>query len=125
MTRRILVVDDEDDIREVVRLSLELAAGWEVLDAPDGAEGLHLTRTERLDAVLLDVMMPDLDGPSVFAMMRNEPATQGIPVVLLTAKLQPADRQRFADLGVAGTIPKPFDPMTLHQQLADSLGWVA
>lgn len=122
-TKRILIVDDEDDIREVVQLSLELGAGWDVITARSGEEGIVIASIEQPDAVLLDVMMPDLDGPSTFRRLQADPATAGIPVVLLTAKLQAADRHRFADLGVAGVLAKPFDPLTLHEQVAEALGW--
>ena len=73
---------------------------------------------ERPDAILLDVMMPGLDGPATVARLRENPLTRDIPVILLTAKAQTSDRRRFAALGVAGTLTKPFDPMTLTDQIA-------
>lgn len=125
MTRRILVVDDEDDIREVAQLSLEMVAGWEVSAARSGAEGIEKARDERPDAILLDVMMPDMDGPTTFRHLRDDPATAGIPVILLTAKVQSADRERFAGLGVDGVLTKPFDPMELARQVSETLRWPA
>jgi CheY-like chemotaxis protein len=123
MARRVLIIDDEDDIREVAQLSLEAVGGWEVLTASSGAEGLRTAQQSRPDAILLDVMMPDMDGPSTFQRMQGMPDLKSIPVILLTAKVQLADRKRFEDLGVAGVISKPFDPMTLSELVSETLGW--
>jgi CheY-like chemotaxis protein len=125
MTRRILIVDDEDDIREVAQMSLEMVAGWEVIPARSGDEGVRLAAEHRPDAILLDVMMPGMDGPATAALLRNRPETAAIPVVLLTAKVQPADRRRLEALGVAGVLAKPFDPMELANQVSAVLGWPA
>jgi CheY-like chemotaxis protein len=122
-SKRILLVDDEDDIREVAKLSLEMVAGWEVITASSGREGIQKAATEKPDAVLLDVMMPEMDGPTTFQALQISPATKGIPVILLTAKVQAADQRRFKSLGVAGVIAKPFDPMTLADQVNATLGW--
>ncbi len=100
--RRILIVDDEDDIREVAQVSLELVGNYEVLTAASGRDGLERARSGRPDAILLDVMMPDMDGPSTLAELRRDPATRDIPVVFLTAKTQSAERTRLAELGAAG-----------------------
>lgn len=121
--KRILVIDDEDDIREVAQLSLETVAGWEVLTACSGSEGLTKAATEQPNAILLDVMMPDMDGLATFQKLQANSATQHIPVVLLTAKVQAADRQRFAELGVTAMIAKPFNPLNLAHQVAEILGW--
>jgi len=75
------------------------------------------------DAILLDVMMPGLDGPTTVGRLQADPQTRDIPVILLTAKVQPADRERFEALGVAAVLAKPFDPMTLPGQISDALGW--
>jgi len=123
MARRILIVDDEDDIREVAGMSLEAVGGFEVVTASSGAEGLERARAEQPDAILLDVMMPGMDGPTTFAALREDASTCGIPVILLTAKVQASDRQRFDALGVAAVMTKPFDPMELPGQVADVLGW--
>lgn len=116
--KHILVVDDEDDIREVAALSLEAVGGWRVSSACDGESAIALARAERPDAILLDVMMPDVDGPATVARLQADPRTRDIPVILLTAKVQGPDRRRFAALGVAGTLAKPFDPMLLTDQIA-------
>jgi CheY-like chemotaxis protein len=123
MSRKILLVDDEDDIREVAQMSLEMTAGWEVIAAPSGAEALRLAQSERPDAILLDVMMPGMDGPATARELKSRPETADIPIVLLTAKVQAADRRRFDDLGVAGILSKPFDPMTLADEVSGVLGW--
>ena len=123
MNRKILLVDDEDDIREVAQMSLEMTAGWDVVTAASGADALQLAEAERPDAILLDVMMPGMDGPATARGLKADAATAGIPIVLLTAKVQPADRRRFDDLGVAGVLAKPFDPMELATQISGVLGW--
>jgi len=120
--KHILLVDDEDDIREVAALSLEVVGGWRVSSAGDGVSGIAMARAVRPDAILLDVMMPGLDGLATFARLREDPLTREIPVILLTAKAQSADRRKFAGLDVAGTLTKPFDPMTLTEQIAAILG---
>ena len=121
--RRILIIDDEDDIREVAALSLEATAGWTILTASSGREGIATAALEKPEAILMDVMMPEMDGPTTFKQMQANPATAGIPVVLLTAKVQGVDQRRFAGLGVAAVLFKPFDPMTLAAQICEVLGW--
>jgi CheY-like chemotaxis protein len=121
--RRVLIIDDEDDIREVASLSLEAVAGWQIYTASSGMAGITLAEIEKPDAILMDVMMPEFDGPTIFGMMQKNPAIAHIPVILLTAKVQGVDQRRFAGLGVAAVLFKPFDPLTLSQQIADALGW--
>jgi CheY-like chemotaxis protein len=123
VSHRILIIDDEDDIREVAALSLETVAGWDVVTANSGAQGLARAIEHQPDAILLDVMMPGMDGPTTFRELRKNPATAKIPVVLLTAKVQSNDQRRFADLGVEAILLKPFDPLTLSTQIANALGW--
>jgi CheY-like chemotaxis protein len=123
MPHRILIIDDEDDIREVAAMSLETVAGWEVMVANSGAQGLTRAATYKPDAILLDVMMPGMDGPTTFRELRKNPVTAKIPVLFLTAKVQATDRRRFADLGIHAVLVKPFDPLTLAMQIASALGW--
>ncbi len=123
VARKILIIDDEDDIREVAALSLESVAGWEVIVAESGAQGVARAAEQKPDAILLDVMMPGMDGPATFRELRRNPATARIPVLLLTAKVQGSDQRRFADLGVEAVLFKPFDPLTLSQQISSALGW--
>ncbi len=121
--RRLLIIDDDEGIREVAQLSLELVGGWSVITAPSGRAGVEAARRERPDGILLDVMMPDQDGPTTLAELRGDDEVGGVPVVFLTAKVQAAERSRFAEMDVAGLIAKPFDPMTLPGQIAELFGW--
>ena len=122
--RRVLLIDDEDDIREVAQLSLEMVARWDVVAASSGAEGVVRAAADQPDVILLDVMMPDLDGPATFLRLQAEPSTRHIPVILLTAKnLDPATDQLARD--VVAIIAKPFDPMRLAGQVSAALGWAA
>lgn len=123
MSRRVLVVDDDEAVREVLRTGLEVLAGWKVEVASGGAEAIALCRSDPPDAILLDVMMPTMDGPTTFAQLQEDPRTRSVPVILLTAKVQPAERRRYEDLAVAGMLAKPFDPLVLPDQVADILGW--
>ena len=117
--RRVLVVDDQQDMREMVKLSLQLGRSWEVLTAASGREALEIAVVERPDAILLDAMMPDMDGPATFARLRLDVATRAIPVVLLTADTQGFDSREFD-----GVIQKPFNPLKLAGQVAVVLGWI-
>jgi DNA-binding response OmpR family regulator len=121
--RRILVVDDSSLIREAATLGLGAVAGWEVLTAASGEEGLERAMAERPDAVLLDVVLPGLDGVAVAHRLAASPATRTIPVVMLTAADGAEDRRRLRRLPVAGIIPKPFALESLAGQVAALLGW--
>lgn len=121
--RKILIIDDEEDIREVAALSLELVAGWQVRTAATGAQGLATAQNELPDAILLDVMMPLMNGPEVFALLRQEERLCEVPVVFLTAKAQAAEQRQLALLGAAGVLAKPFDPLKLAEELSQALGW--
>jgi len=122
MSRHILLIDDEEDIREVTATSLETVAGWRVTTATCGREGVEMARQVLPDAILMDVMMPEQDGPATFRLLRSHESTAHIPVIFLSAKAQPVDRQLKA-LGAAGTLAKPFDPLSLAQQVSTLLGW--
>ena len=108
----VLLVDDEDDIRRLARMSLERVGGWTVTDAGSADRALAAAREQRFDAVLLDVMMPDVDGPATLALLRPVIGPD-VPVVFLTAKVQPADRRALEEAGATGILSKPFDPMRL------------
>jgi CheY-like chemotaxis protein len=123
MTKRVLVIDDEIDIREVVCLSLEEFGGWQAVGAASGHQGLKQVQHGSWDAIILDISMPDMDGVTVFSQLQSNPKTRQIPVILLTAKVLPSDRDRFDQLGVAGVITKPFDPVQVWRQVALLLGW--
>lgn len=123
MTRRILVVDDDDLLREVAQAALELVGGWQVCAAQSGSEAHLMAAADRPDAILLDVMMPGVDGPATVAALRADPATRDIPVIFLTAKVPSEDMAEWRSLDLAGVIPKPFDPMRLAADMAKLLGW--
>ncbi|CDM98017.1 putative two-component response regulator [Limnospira indica PCC 8005] len=122
-TKRILLIDDEDDIREIAQLSLEMIGGWNVITACCGMEGIETAENEQPDAIMLDVMMPELDGFATFQKLQANQQTKDIPVILLTAKIQSSDRQKFDSLGVSGVIAKPFEPLSLAEEVAQILGW--
>jgi CheY-like chemotaxis protein len=121
---RLLLIDDEDDVREVARLSLELVAHWQVVTASSGEEGIGRAAAEQPDAILLDFTMPGMDGAATYGRLQANPATRGIPVVLLTAKIFDRAEDRRGLEGIT-VISKPFDPMRLAAQVASALGWAA
>ncbi len=121
--KRILVVDNEEYIQEVAKVCLETVAGWEVLLAGSGKQCLTQAEAEQPDAILLDVMMPDMDGIMTFQKLQENAATQSIPVILLTAKMQASDRRRYSHLGTVAAIAKPFEPLQLAAQIAAALDW--
>jgi two-component system OmpR family response regulator len=115
--RTVLYVDDEPDIRQIVQMALSLAPQLTVHTGESGEEALSLARRLRPDLIMLDVMMPGLDGPGTLQRMRADPQLAAIPVVFMTAKAMPDEVARFHDMGAAGVIAKPFDPMRLAQQV--------
>jgi CheY-like chemotaxis protein len=116
---RILVVDDEPDIRDIATLSLQSVGGWDVHAVSSGREAIRVAQDERFDAILLDVMMPELDGPSTLALLRaSGHVDEAVPVIFLTAKVQPADKRAMEEAGAAGIVGKPFDPMRLSDEVA-------
>ncbi|MEH2053202.1 response regulator [Nostoc sp.] len=122
-TKQILVVDNEQYIQEVTKICLETVAGWKVEIASSGQEGIIKAQTYQPDAILLDVMMPEMDGIMTFENLQANPLTKGIPVILLTAKIQASDRRRYAQMGIVSAIAKPFNPLELAAEVAAALGW--
>ena len=122
-TKSILLIDDEPNLAEVIAVCLESFKDWQVRVVNSGREGLKIVESLQPDAILLDVMMPEMDGITVFQHLQQNAATQNIPVILLTAKVQSSDRARFSQLGVAGLIAKPFEPLQLADEIADLLHW--
>ena len=120
---QVLYVDDEPDIREIAGLALQLDPGMSVRLAASGAEALGMIDADgwRPDVILLDVMMPEMDGPSVLKALRERPNVAAIPVVFITARTQSQDRQRLLQLGAVAVIGKPFDPMSLAKELRSVL----
>lgn len=121
--KRVLVIDDEEPIQQVIQACLEDLGDLEVLTATSGKDGLAIAQSVLPDGILLDVSMPDQDGITTFEKLQQNPATRVIPVALLTARVQPEDRIRFAELGIAGIIVKPFDPLTLIDEVANAFDW--
>jgi CheY-like chemotaxis protein len=121
--KKILLVDDETNLVLVIQICLEKLGGWTVITAESGAEGLVKAEMERPDAILLDVMMPDLDGFTVLKRLKANPVTQNIPVILLTAKVQSAHHSEYTQLDIAGVLVKPFNPMELANHVAKLLDW--
>src|SRR5213079_1688891 len=121
---RVLVIDDEPPIRLLCRVNLE-AEGMEVLEAPDGLGGVELARAERPDVILLDVMMPGLDGWRVAEELLDDERTRSIPIVFLTARAELRDRARGIDLGGVDYVTKPFNPVELAPLVRDLLDRVA
>lgn len=116
---RILLVEDEQDIRTVAQLSLTALGGFTVECCGSGAEALARIPVFQPDLVLLDVMMPGMDGPSTLGRLRADSATAHIPVVFMTARVQPQEVVAYRAIGALDVVAKPFDPMALPQQLRD------
>jgi CheY-like chemotaxis protein len=115
--RKVMLVDDEDDIRTIGNLSLSRVGGWQTVLASSGAEALEKAAAEKPDLILLDVMMPGMDGPTTFGRLRAQEATAHTPIIFMTAKIQKQEVARYLELGALGVIGKPFDPMTLPAEI--------
>ena len=115
--RKVLLVDDEDDIRTIGQLSLSRVGGWQTVLAASGAEAVAKAAAEQPDLILLDVMMPGMDGPTTLGQLRAQEATAKTPVIFMTAKIQKQEVARYLELGAVGVIGKPFDPMTLPAEI--------
>jgi CheY-like chemotaxis protein len=115
--RKVLLVDDEDDIRTIGQLSLSRVGGWQTVLAASGAEAVTKAAAEQPDLILLDVMMPGMDGPTTLGRLRAQEATAKTPVIFMTAKIQKQEVARYLELGAVGVIGKPFDPMTLPAEI--------
>lgn len=120
---KVFYVEDEPDLREVATLSLEMDPDMRVRTAECGPEALAALDSGewRPDVILLDVMMPGMDGPTVLQHIRERPFLDAVPVIFITARTQPAERERFLGLGAVGVISKPFDPLTLASDLRAAL----
>ncbi len=116
---RILCIDDERDILDVAQMCLQIVGGFDVTVCDSGAKGLAQAAADRPDLILLDVMMPDMNGPETLEHLQASPALRDIPVIFVTARIQPAEIQSYLRMGVTGVIPKPFDPMALAGQVRE------
>ena len=116
---RIIYAEDEPDIQEVALMALDDIGGFTVEACNSGQEMLDKAIAFKPDLILLDVMMPNLDGPATLAQLRKLPELVNTPAAFMTAKVQPKEVEHFLALGAIGVIPKPFDPMTLADQIRD------
>ncbi len=119
---KVLIIDDEEDIRSIASMSLGILGGVDVVEADGGEDGIAKAASEHPDAILLDMMMPGLDGPATLAKLKENPATKSIPVIFLTARAQSSEVEKLKALGASGVLPKPFDPTTLASQVKAILG---
>jgi len=119
--KSILLVDDEPDIRTIAEMSLSQVGGWTTHIASSGAEAIELATTHVPDVILLDVMMPEMDGVATFQALAARDETRNIPVIFMTAKVQSHEKERYVGQGAAGVIPKPFDPMRLPTDIRNIL----
>ncbi len=117
MPLRVLLIEDDPDIQRMVQLALKYQGGHEVSVASSGAEGLEKAAAENPDVILLDVMMPEMDGYETCKRLKSQPGTRHIPVVFLSARAQQSEIQKGREIGAIGYLVKPFDPMKLASQL--------
>lgn len=118
---KVLIVDDEADIRRIGELSLQSVAGWDVLLAESGAQGLESAKAQNPDLILMDMMMPEMDGLTTLHELRRDPDLERTPVVFMTAKVQRDEISRYLEAGALGVVQKPFDPMTLPDEIRKML----
>lgn len=120
--KRIVYVDDEEDILQVATLCLETVGGFEVMSCENGFIGYDKVLQEKPDLILLDVMMPGMDGPETLMKIKSNQDVAAIPVIFMTARVQPEDIKKYMDLGAVGVIEKPFDPMKLAERVSEIWG---
>jgi two-component system, OmpR family, response regulator len=118
---KVLLVDDDQNIRFVAQMALEGLTSWKVITASSGGEAIEVARVEKPDLILLDLMMPGMDGPTTYAKLKQEDGLSSTPVIFMTAKVQTHEVESHLKLGAAGVIAKPFDPMTLHEEILQIL----
>ena len=128
MSKSILIIDDEEDVKDIVQMGLEMAADWRVITASTGKEGLRLAQSIQPEVILLDLMMPEWDGKETLKRLKANPNTASSPVILMTAKTQSAIAELVEDiaselteLDLAGIITKPFRPLELPEQITHIL----
>jgi len=121
--KRVLVIDDDPCIQEMIQTALKKLAGWQVITADTGLEGLQKVASEKPDAIIVDFIMPAMDGLEFLHVLRQLPDGQTIPVVLLTGKVGLTQPHIVSSMGIAGALPKPLDPHKLLSQLTERFGW--
>jgi len=123
VTKRVLYIDDEPDMQLIVKTCLQTLGGWEVEVAKSATEGLVKAEELKPDAIILDVIMPEMDGVACLEKLKLNAKTQTIPVIFLTSRWNITERYRFSALGAVGAIAKPFNALTLVPEIAKFLGW--
>ncbi len=123
MPKQILVIDDEEDIRELLQIALEMSTDWQILTAASGSEGVASALQNQPDAMIIDVMMPEMDGPTTVQRLRQHPATQEIPIIFLTAQTQATKQPCYTELGIKAVLSKLIDPTHFADQVAEILDW--
>ncbi len=121
MSKNILIIDDEEDVKDIAQMGLEMAADWNVITASSGKEGLTLAATTQPEVILLDLMMPEWDGKETLQNLKANQSTSSIPVILMTAKTQSAIATELSELDLAGVITKPFRPLELPEKITNIL----
>jgi len=116
---KILYVEDDLDIQDVAKMSLEMLGGYTLKVCSSGAEAVEAAQTFMADLILLDVMMPAMDGPTTLPALREFPKMRDVPAVFMTAKVMPADIDHYKAMGAVDVISKPFDPMVLASRIRD------
>lgn len=123
MSKTVLIVDDEDDARAIALLGLRMKTDWTLLEANSGQQALDMAAAQSPDAILLDMMMPEMDGKATLQKLKENPQTQTIPVILMTAKVQPLAQTGIVPDDVVTVFAKPFRPLTLATELREALSW--
>ncbi|MEC4894774.1 MAG: response regulator [Oscillatoria sp. PMC 1051.18] len=123
MKKRILIIDDEAAILRIMQVTLSMTTRWEILTAQSGWEGIEKATSEQPDAILLDIMMPELNGIITLGKLRAQDTTRQIPVIIMSAKSNLSQEKSLSELEIAGVITKPFDPLSLASQISDALAW--
>ncbi len=123
MTKRVLVIDDDDGVREIIQISLESVTDWSIWAVNSGKSGIAIAKSQPLDLILLDVMMPEEDGILVYKKLQADESTRTIPTILLTAKAMPSEHKELMSLGINGIITKPFKSRKLVESITQIVGW--
>ncbi|MEO0455365.1 MAG: response regulator [Cyanobacteria bacterium P01_A01_bin.114] len=123
MSKTILLVDDEDDARAIATLALEMQTDWTILQARSGHQAIEMVMAQTPDVILLDMMMPEMDGPTTLKELKAIPQIVSIPVIFVTAKTKPLAQDNINPEEVAAVIAKPFRPLELASQIRTALGW--
>lgn len=125
MMKRILVIDDEEDMCEIAQICLQITNDWQVMTATSGQDGIAIATNEQPDAILLDAMMPKMDGLETLKHLHKNPSTRNIPVIMVTATVKVATQREYLQFGAKAVLIKPFDPGNLASQIEEALGWQA